>query len=96
MRPGCFNQNYSPKKYISMEQTRVERDMDALNPTLLWNYCHSNNVPLSNEELEGMTYDLFKTLMVRIVWTDYPDQSERLEKKRLALEAKKKSAKKGG
>ena len=73
-----------------------ERDMDALNPTLLWNYCHSNNVPLSNEELEGMTYDLFKTLMVRIVWTDYPDQSERLEKKRLALEAKKKARKKGG
>lgn len=73
-----------------------ERDMDALNPTLLWNYCHSNNVPLSDNELSAMTYDLFKTLMVRVTWTDYPDQSERLEKKRLAIEARKKQRKKGG
>lgn len=73
-----------------------ERDMDALNETLQWNYCHSNNVPLSDAELTAMTYDLFKTLMVHTTWLDYPDQTARLEKKRLALDAKKKTAKKGG
>ena len=36
MRPGCFNQNYSPKKYISMEQTRVERDMDVQEIKRIW------------------------------------------------------------
>ena len=73
-----------------------ERDMDALNETLQWNYCHSNNVPLSDTELNTMTYDLFKTLMVHTTWLDYPDQTARLEKKRLALDAKKKTAKKRG
>lgn len=55
-----------------------ERDMDALEDTLTWEYCHSKGTPLSQEELDSLTYDLFKGLLVKIKWNHYPDQTARL------------------
>lgn len=55
-----------------------ERDMDALEDTFTWQYCHTNNTPLTDEELHGMNYELFATLLVCINWKDYPDQTARL------------------
>lgn len=58
-----------------------ERDMDALEDTLTWTYCHSNNSPLTDEELASLSYDTFKSLLIKIDWKQYPDQTARLERK---------------
>ena len=55
--------------------------MDALEETLTWTYCHSNNTPLTDEELNTMDYNVFKSLLVKIDWKIYPDQTARLERK---------------
>ena len=58
-----------------------ERDMDALEDTLTWTYCHSNNSPLTDEELASLSYETFKSLLIKIDWKQYPDQTARLERK---------------
>lgn len=58
-----------------------ERDMDALDNTLAWTYCHSNNSPLTDEEVNNMSYDVFNSLLVKIDWRQYPNQTARLERK---------------
>lgn len=57
-----------------------ERDMDACDETLKWEYCHSNGMPLTNEEIEHLNYEIFSKLLVHIHWVIYPDQTERLQK----------------
>lgn len=61
--------------------TPFERDMDALEETLSWSYCHSNGEPLTDAELQGFSYELFTSLMVKTEWKSYPDQKARLERK---------------
>lgn len=61
--------------------TPFERDMDALKETLSWSYCHSNGEPLTDTELQGFSYELFTSLMVKTEWKSYPDQTARLERK---------------
>ncbi len=58
-----------------------ERDMDALEETLTWTYCHSNNKPLTDEELASLSYETFNGLLLKIDWKQYPDQTARLERK---------------
>ena len=58
-----------------------ERDMDALEETLTWTYCHSNNTPLTDEELKTLDYNTFIDLLIRTNWKNYPDQTARLERK---------------
>lgn len=70
-----------------------ERDMDALENTLEWTYWHSNNVPLTGCELDNISYDLFKDLLIRVEWKSYPDQTARLERKAERLEQAKKTRK---
>lgn len=75
-----------------------ERDMDALEDTLTWEYCHSNNTQLTDEELATMNYETFIKLLIRTNWKQYPDQTTRLEKKAERIEqvakAKQKNSKK--
>lgn len=71
-----------------------ERDMDALDETLTWNYCHSKGEPLTDEETQSLNYDIFKTLLVQIEWRSYPDQTARLERKVERIEANKEKSKK--
>lgn len=66
--------------------TPFERDMDALQPTLSWNYCHSLNEPLTDEELASLDYDTFKDLLIFTSWHNYPDQTARLERKAERIE----------
>jgi len=70
----------------------LERDLNDLEEALTWTYCHRNNEPLTDEELKNFSYNLFKDLLVKISWNDYPDQSKRLElkKERSKEEAQKK------
>lgn len=58
-----------------------ERDMDALEETLTWTYCHSNNIVLTDEELKAMNYETFIGLLIKTDWRVYPNQNIRLEKK---------------
>ena len=58
-----------------------QRDMDALADTLEWEYCHSNEKPLKQDELDNLNYEIFITLMVKTNWKYYPDQTARLERK---------------
>lgn len=70
-----------------------ERDMDALEDTLTWTYCHSNNTPLTDEELSSMSYDTFISLLIKIDWKQYPDQTARLERKAKRIEQAKQGKK---
>lgn len=67
-----------------------ERDMDALSETLSWEYCHSNGEPLTKDEVESFSYELFKGLLIRTAWRNYPDQTARLERKAESIEKAKK------
>ena len=71
-----------------------ERDMDALQSTLSWHYCHSLNEPLTEEELAVMDYETFKELLVFTSWHNYPDQTARLERKAERIEEAKKPKRK--
>ena len=71
-----------------------ERDMDALAETLTWEYCHTNGLPLTEEEVSGMGYNIFSGLNVRVFWKAYPDQTARLEAKAKRQAARKKASRK--
>lgn len=75
-----------------------ERDMDALEDTLSWHYCHSLDKPLTDEELRNMDYATFESLLIFTEWKSYPDQTARLEQKaervQAAAEKKKRPSKK--
>ena len=76
-----------------------ERDMDALEKTLNWEYCHRNGQPLTDAELQALSYDTFKELLVKLNWIIYPDQTDRLARKAERIEQagqgkKKKTSKK--
>lgn len=71
-----------------------ERDMNAMKDTLTWTYCHSNNSPLTDEELTNLNYETFVTLLIKTDWKQYPDQTARLKKKADRIErAKQKKCK---
>lgn len=61
-----------------------ERDMDALDETLTWEYCHNNGKPSTDEELEILyndnketpSYNIFIKLLVKITWRYYPIRIE--------------------
>ena len=77
-----------------------ERDMNAQEDTLVWEYCHSKGGPLTDEELENCNYELFRRLLIKLTWKLYPDQTARLARKEQskaerAAADKKKGTKKG-
>lgn len=56
-----------------------ERDLDALEDSFSWEYCHSKGEPLTEQELARFDYETFKNCLVKIHWKNYPDQTERLQ-----------------
>ena len=71
-----------------------QRDMNALLPTLQWEYCKKDTgAPLSDDEIE-LSYYTFKNLNVHVTWLNYPDQTKRLESRteREKSRSKKKTA----
>ena len=68
-----------------------ERDMNALEETLTWEYCHRNGSPLTEEELAQFDYRIFSESLIYTHWKDYPDQTKRLEKKAQKIEDAKKA-----
>lgn len=57
-----------------------ERDMDALNEVLTWEYCHSNGMPLTDDELQNFNYEIFSKLLVKIHWHNYPEREVKPKK----------------
>lgn len=51
-----------------------ERDLNVLNETLTWHYCHRNDEPLTDEELNNFDYETFINSLVRISWRVYPER----------------------
>ena len=56
-----------------------ERDMNINSDSYEWEYCHKNGAPLTDEELNKFTYDVFIGLNVHIFWKQYPDQTKLIE-----------------
>ena len=63
----------------------VERDLDAIANIyglVDWHYCHSNGIPLTDEELglngaRGYSFDEWLTFMIDFTLPDYPDTTAR-------------------
>lgn len=64
-----------------------ERDLDALESALTWEYCHRNGEPLTDEELSSYTYDDFESFLILTTWKDYPDQTQRLADRQAKIDA---------
>ncbi len=73
------------------------RDMDALK-TINWEFCGTNNEPLTDRDTVNFTYEVFIKCNVHITWNEYPDQTARLEKYEAAKaeKTKKRGRKQGG
>lgn len=78
-----------------------ERDLIALvNNGILasWKYCNSKGEPLTEEQIDSYSYDVWEKWLIEFELADYPDQSERLEKiaerKKIATKKKAQNAKK--
>ena len=67
-----------------------ERDLNALADSFSWEYCHRNNEPLTEAELQSFDFSIFKELMVHVNWHNFPDQSRRLQQKAERQEKKEK------
>lgn len=59
----------------------LERDLDALEEILTWEYCHKNGAPLTDEEVQNFNYKLFDTLLVKVTWKDYPPRPPKRKKR---------------
>ena len=57
-----------------------ERDMNELSDVLVWEYCHTNRTPLTDEELENFNYHIFYGLLIRIKWRFYPEIKRKRKK----------------
>ena len=57
-----------------------ERDLNALADSFTWEYCHRNNEPLTEAELQAFDFSIFKELLIRVHWNNFPDQSRRLQR----------------
>lgn len=57
-----------------------ERDMNELSDTLRWEYCHSNGIRLTDEELENFNYHIFYGLLIKIKWFAYPELKRKKNK----------------
>ena len=70
-----------------------ERDMHALEATEIftWEYCHSNGLHLSNKELEDFNYDVFKGLLIKIYWKNYPTREIEAHEKKPKKKGRRKS-----
>lgn len=71
-----------------------ERNLSGLESGMKWHYLNSLGERITRKQLDNCTYADWITWLVEFDFMDYPDTSERLERKALQIEeAKKKKAK---
>ena len=72
-----------------------ERDLIALQDKYgilkSWRYCNSGGEPITDAQVEKYNYDTWIEWLVEFVLDDYPDQSERIIERKLALLSSSKS-----
>lgn len=71
-----------------------ERDLDALEDILTWEYCHRNGTPLTNEELAQFSFETFESALILTHWKNYPDQTKRLADRQARIDEAKEAGKK--
>lgn len=66
----------SGRHYIQQIIDPFDRDMNALEEigTIKWEYCHSNGLPLTDDELNKMDYDIFSKLLIKFELIGYPER----------------------
>lgn len=69
-----------------------ERDMEALEPTISWEYCQSKGLPLEEGSKAVTDYTYFESLYIKVKWLEYPNEEERRAEGRAKYEEKKKKA----
>lgn len=60
-----------------------ERDLKALVDAGVlesWEYCNSKKAPLTQDQLNGLTYEIFSELYVSFILAEYPNQEQRIRK----------------
>lgn len=76
--------------------TPFERDLDALVDLGIlksWEYCNAKGEPLTDEQLDLESYDVFSQLLINFELKDYPDQTERIKKMQAAKKSHRPRAK---
>jgi len=71
-----------------------ERDLDELKAKGVincWHYCNTNGAELTEDQLKRMDYETFSGLNIYFELADFPDQTERLAKKKETIEKRKKA-----
>lgn len=58
-----------------------ERDMNALEHFLSWEYCNAKGLPLTEAQREKFTYEVFAESFIRYEVWQFPDPSDRLARK---------------
>lgn len=66
-----------------------ERDMNALENTLSWEYCQSKGLPLEEGKETVTNYSYFESLYIKVKWHAYPNEEERRTEVKAKLEEKK-------
>lgn len=74
------------RQYKQLIIEPFERDLDALEDLLSWEYCHRNGTPLTQEELDSFNYETFENALILVHWKNYPDQTKRLEDRQAKID----------
>ena len=82
--PALDEVSKNGQHYIQQIITPFERDMNALDEIFMWEYCHSNGTPLSEQDFDILygqdknnpSYQFFITLLVKITWRNYPERTK--------------------
>lgn len=74
------------RHYLSRIIEPFERDLNALETMLTWEYCHRNGTPLTDEELKDFSFETFENALILTHWKDYPDQTKRLEDRQARID----------
>ena len=91
--PSVYEVSRSNRHYTDRIIEPFERDLTACSAMFDWAYCHNNNKPLTDEELNNFNLSIFLDAYVHITWRQYPDMSKRLEIKKDKKEKAKARAK---
>lgn len=78
------------RKFTEKVLTPFERDLDALDSALTWEYCKAKGLPLTDEENDTFSPDVFRESCIKIKWRDYP--LSEYEKATKEVETKRKAA----
>ncbi len=74
--------------YIQLIREPFERDLLALRDTygiIEWKYCNAGGEPLTDEQQVNFSFDDWRQWRIQYTLPDYPDQTERIERKAEAI-----------